>query len=275
MKKLGLLLLIVISSSLFACDIGGNGEKVITVGASPTPHSAILNSEVVKSYIESKGYTLNVIRYEDYVTPNKALNDQGIDANYFQHTPYLLKEVSEKEYQLSVACEVHYEPLNLYSKTAVSSYDELTISIVNDFTNVERALALLKANSIISDYTMTDFNTSNPNDYITKVDGINVTLECLDPGLLTNKVNYDGVAIIPGNYALNAWGAEIASSYKQLGESEEVAGKLANILAVRTDDLRSEKTNILCEALSQEEVGTFINENYGPTVVYSYKDVRS
>ena len=113
MKKLSLISLALLFSCLFSC---GDNSKTITVGASPTPHYTILNSDIVKNYIESKGYKLNVIVYQDYVTPNKALNDGGIDANYFQHTPYLLEEVSNKNYDIAPACEVHYEPLNVYSK---------------------------------------------------------------------------------------------------------------------------------------------------------------
>ena len=87
MKKifLNVVLLLVIVLSLTSCK---DNSKVIKVGATPSPHAEILNSEVIQNYIKSKGYTLEVIVYQDYVTPNKALNDYGIDANYFQHIPY-------------------------------------------------------------------------------------------------------------------------------------------------------------------------------------------
>ncbi len=270
MKKTGLFLLVNLSlaSLLSGCK---SDENVIKVGASPSPHATILNSDIVNSYIESKGYKLEVVIYQDYITPNKALNDEGIDANYFQHTPYLLEEVETKGYDLKVACEVHYEPLNIYSKTSISDLTNKKISIINDVSNIERALALLEANNYIESYTMEGFNVQNPNDYVTNS---KVTLECLDPGLLANKVNDDGIAIIPGNYALNAWGAEKATDYKILGETKEVAAQKANIIAARTNNVNSEKINILCEALAQEELNNFLVNNYGPTVVYSYKDVR-
>ena len=258
----GLLLMV---ASLCGC---GDNSKTIRVGASPSPHADILNSSMVKQYVESKGYNLKVIEYQDYVTPNKALNDEGIDANYFQHIPYLNEEVSSKNYQISPACTVHYEPLNLYAKNEINDYTNKKISIVNDVSNVERALALLKANSLIDDYNMEGFNAQRPNDYVS---GSVVTLECIDPGLLANKVNDDGIAIIPGNYALNAWGASLATTYKRFGETKEVAGQKANIIAVKTINLQSEKTKVLCEALAQESVKTFIEDTYGPTVVYSYE----
>jgi len=269
MRKVNLLpvVLLSVSSLLSACD--NSGLEKIKVGASPTPHAAILESNIVKDYLVLKGYELEVIVYQDYVTPNKALNDGGIDANYFQHTPYLLEEVATKGYNLGVACEVHYEPLNLYSKNKVEDFVGKTVSIINDKSNVERALALLKANNIIEGYDIANFNVSKPNDYVT---GSKVTLECLDPGLLANKVNDDGIAVIPGNYALTAWGADKALQYKVLGESKEVAGQKANIIAARKDDLQSPKIMALVDALSQPALENFIIENYGPTVVYSFKD---
>ncbi|MBQ9730597.1 MAG: metal ABC transporter substrate-binding protein [Bacilli bacterium] len=270
MKKVNLfpVVLLTVASLLTSC---GNDENTIRVGASPTPHAEILNSDIVQDYVEAQGYKLKVTIYQDYVTPNKALNDEGIDANYFQHTPYLLEEVEAKGYDIVKACEVHYEPLNLYSKTKVEDFTNKTISIINDVSNVERALALLKANNIIGGYTMDGFNPSKPNDYITDS---KVTLECLDPGLLANKVNDDGIAVIPGNYALTAWGASKSVEYKVLGESEAVAGQKANIIAVRKENLNSEKTKVLCDALSQAALAEFMVEKYGSTVVYSYKDFR-
>ena len=98
---------------LFSLASCGNDEKTIVVGATPSPHAEILNSDAVQDYIKSKGYTLEVKVYQDYVTPNKALNDGGIDANYFQHIPYLEEEIATKGYDLAVAAKVHNEPLKL------------------------------------------------------------------------------------------------------------------------------------------------------------------
>lgn len=270
MKKVNLIpvVLLTVASMLTSC---GNDEFTIRVGASPTPHAAILNTEAVVNYVESKGYKLDVIIYHDYVTPNKALNDGGIDANYFQHTPYLLEEVATKGYDIAPACEVHFEMLNLYSKNPIFDFSGKTISIINDVSNVERALALLKSNKLIADYNMEGFNPSKPNDYVS---GSIVELECLDPGLLVNKVNDDGIAIIPGNYALTAWGVSKCINYSILQEDYEEASKKANIVAVRKENLNSPKTNVLCEALAQVEVRDYIIANYHPTVLYKYEDCR-
>ena len=243
-------------------------DKVIVVGATPSPHAEILNSSAVKSYVESKGYKLEVKVYQDYVTPNKALDDGGLDANYFQHIPYLDQEVSEKGYKISAACYVHNEPLNLYGKTKPESYDGLTISIINDSSNVERAYKLLVALGILDSYSVENFDAKNP--VYTSSKG--VTVECIDAGLLNKKVEDGGYAVIPGNYALTAWSTAKATEYRIAGESSEVA--YPNIIACKTVDLNSEKINVLVEALSQDAVKTFIEETYGPTVNYQYTDFR-
>ena len=243
-------------------------DKVIVVGATPSPHAEILNSTAVKNYVESKGYKLDVKVYQDYVLPNKALNDGGLDANYFQHIPYLNEEVSEKGYDIVAACYVHNEPLNLYGKTKPESYDGLTIAIINDSSNVERAYKLLVALGILDSYSVENFDAKNPVYQSSK----NVTIKCIDAGLLNKEVEDGGYAVIPGNYALTAWNTAKATEYRIAGESSDVA--YPNIIACKTVDLKSDKINVLVEALAQKEVQDFIAETYGPTVNYQFEDLR-
>ena len=265
MKKLLLCLFAFVLLSCFtACK---NSQKSIVVGATPSPHAEILNSDVVKKYIESKGYELKVKVYQDYVTPNKALNDGGLDANFFQHIPYLEEEISNKGYKLAVAAKVHNEPLNLYGKNAKSDWSNTKIYVINDASNVERAYKLLLAQGLIDSYNVENFNAQHP-DYQSK---IGVTIECIDAGLLNKKVDENGYAVIPGNYALTAWGATKATEYKIFGESELVA--YPNIIAVRESDLNSEKIQVLVDALGQEEVKAFIESQYGPTVNYIFESL--
>ena len=267
MKKIWVgLLSLVLVLCLSAC--GGSNEKKIVVGATPSPHAEILNSDAVQDYIKEKGYTLEVKVYQDYVTPNKALNDGGIDANYFQHVPYLESEIAAKNYELSVACQVHNEPLNLYGLEAKTSWENTKVYIINDASNVERAYKLLVANGLIDSYSVENFNAQHP----VYTSSIGVTIECIDAGLLHNKVSEGGYAVIPGNYALTAWGASKAAEYKVFGESTDVA--YPNIIAVRTEDLDSEKIKVLVEALSQPEVKAFIEANYGPTVNYVFEAAK-
>lgn len=266
MRKVWLsLLTLVLLVCLASC--GGNDEKTIVVGATPSPHAEILNSDAVQNYIKAQGYTLEVKVYQDYVTPNKALNDGGIDANYFQHIPYLEEEIATKGYDLAVACKVHNEPLNLYGKETKTDWSNTTINIINDASNVERAYKLLLANGIIDSYSVENFNAQHP-EYTSS---IGVTIQCIDAGLLHQKVAEGGYAVIPGNYALTAWGASKAAEYKVFGESTEVA--YPNIIAVRNEDLDSAKIKVLVEALAQPEVKAFIEETYGPTVNYVYESL--
>ena len=171
------LISLVLVGTLCSCE---DNEKVIRVGATPAPHAQILNSKVVHDYVKSKGYELKVVVYQDYVTPNKALNDGGIDANYFQHIPYLNEEIANKNYKLSVACEVHNEPLNLYGKENKSDWSNTKIHIINDASNVSRAFELLKVNGLIDSYSVENFNAQSP----VNTSSIGVTIECIDAGLL-------------------------------------------------------------------------------------------
>ena len=267
MKKI-LVLCTILCVSLLTCltSCGGEkNEKVIKVGASPSPHADILNCEAVVNYIASKGYTLEVVEFEDYVMPNMALNDKTIDANYFQHVPYLETEMALKGYKFSVACEVHNEPLNLYGKSAKTDWSNTTVYIVNDASNVERAFKLLLANGLIDSYSVDNFDA----DYPVYTSSIGVKIRCIDPGLLRFQVEDGGYAVIPGNFALNAWGASGAQNYKIFGESTTAAHP--NIVAVRTEDLGSEKIKVLVEALSQPDVQLYIEQTYGATVNYLFK----
>lgn len=263
MKKI--LVSIFVFVVLFCLTACGGSDNKIIVGATPSPHAEILNCEAVINYIESKGYELDVRVYQDYVTPNKALNDGGLDANYFQHVNYLNEEISTKGYDLAPAANIHNEPLNLYGKTNNTEWEGKKIYIINDASNVERAFKLLVANGLLTSYSVENFNPQHP---VYESDK-GVTIECIDAGLLNKKVDEGGYAVIPGNYALTAWGATKAASYKLFGESVDVA--YPNIIAVRTEDLNSEKIKVLVEALSQPEVKEYIENTYGPTVNYVYE----
>ncbi len=262
MKKI---LSLIIAFVLLVSLVGCSDSKTIKVGATPSPHAEILGIEAVKNYVESNGYKLKVVVYQDYVTPNKALNDGGLTANYFQHVPYLTEEVDTKGYKLSSAAEIHNEPLNLYGKENKEDWSNTLINIINDASNVERAFKLLQANGLIDSYSVENFDAGNP----VYTSSIGVTIECIESGLLAKKVDEGGYAVIPGNYALTAWQADKAASYKLFGETTDVA--YPNIIACRTEDLESEKIKVLVEALAQPEVKAYIEATYGPTVNYCFK----
>ena len=136
---------------LAGCGSKDSGkDTTIVVGASPAPHAEIL--EAAKPVLEKAGYTLEIKEYNDYVQPNVALDAGDLDANYFQHQPYLDEFNAEKKTELASAAVIHYEPFGIYAgKTA--SLEELAdgaqIAVPNDTTNEARALLLLEAQGLI------------------------------------------------------------------------------------------------------------------------------
>ena len=122
MKKiLTLVAVFVLTIALAACGKGDSEDKTIKVGASPAPHAEIL--EKAKPLLEKKGYDLKIQSINDYTTPNKLLDKGELDANYFQHTPYLKTESKEKGYKIESAGNVHLEPMAVYSKKYKSLKD--------------------------------------------------------------------------------------------------------------------------------------------------------
>ena len=144
---LGSLLSLMSIVSISGCD----DSKTIKVGASPIPHSEIL--EECKEYIESKGYKLKIVEFTDYVQPNIALNDKSIDANFFQHQPYLDGFNADHNFNLVGVHKVHFEPLGIYQGQQGTSLNELTagdkIAVPDDPTNCARALQLLDSKGVI------------------------------------------------------------------------------------------------------------------------------
>lgn len=135
---------------LTACNTTNEESSVLKVGATPVPHAELL--QLVKSDLESQGITLEIIEFTDYVTPNLALSEGEIHANFFQHIPYMESFSQEHGLNLVSAGKVHVEPLGLYANK-ITSLEDLkpgaTIAIPNDPTNEGRALILLEANNLI------------------------------------------------------------------------------------------------------------------------------
>ncbi len=176
-KLLSLALILALGATLVGCgskgkentDTKGEG-KVITIGVSPEPHKAIVEN-AIKPLLEAEGYKVDVVEFVDYVLPNTALAEGEIDANYFQHIPYLETTVKEKSYDLSYIARVHIEPMGLYSEkiddiSAIKEGGE--IAIPNDPSNGARALKLLAKNGIIEipegDLVTAKDITANPKD---------------------------------------------------------------------------------------------------------------
>ncbi|MGL5693986.1 MAG: MetQ/NlpA family ABC transporter substrate-binding protein, partial [Peptostreptococcaceae bacterium] len=217
-------------------------NKKIVVGASSTPHAEIL--EEIKPLVEKEGYELEVKVFDDYVMPNTALEEGSLDANYFQHVPYLEETVAQKGYKLTYTEKIHLEPMGVYSKK-ITKLDELAdkakIAIPNDPTNGSRAIKLLADNGLIkvSDkelLTVKDVTENTKNIELVEVEAAQ---------LPTVLVDVDA-AVINTNYALSA----NLNPTKDAIAIESSDSPYSNILACREDNKDSEKVKVLSSALT-------------------------
>ncbi len=266
MKKVISVLLVVALALLCLTACGGKGgdDKTITVGASVTPHAEILNA--VKDKLAEDGYTLNVVEYNDYVLPNTATESGELDANYFQHQPYLDDFNAQNGTHLVSVARVHYEPFAMYAgKTAAIAdlADGATIAIPNDGTNEARALYLLEAEGLITlkegvGFTATVLDIAeNPK---------NLDIKELDAAQLVRALEDVDMAVINGNYAIQG-GLKIADALASEDAASESAQTYANVLVVKEGNEDLEKIQALAAALCSDEVRVFMDETYAGAVV--------
>ena len=269
-KKLALILAGALClSALTACGSGGKtagGDlEVIKVGATPTPHAEILGA--AKDILAEKGYDLQITEFTDYKQPNPAVNDGLLDANYFQHQPYLDRECQEFGYKLVTAAEMHYEPYGLYpGKTAAVADipDGGTISVPNDDTNETRALLLLQDQGLIKLKDGIDATQS-----ATVLDIVenpkNLTINELAAEQIPRSLQDVDMAVINGNYALQF--DMNVNDDAAAAESEKYGTVYVNVLAVREGEQDSDKIKALVDALHSDTVKQFIEEKYQGAVV--------
>lgn len=240
----------------------------IVVGASSTPHAEILES--VKDALAAEGYDLQVVVYDDYVLPNTALANGELDANYFQHTPYLNSFNASNGTDLVAVAKIHYEPFGIYGN-GVSDLSELqpgaTIIIPADDSNETRALLLLQQEGLIK--LPDDASAEKGVTHLDIVDdgGYKVTPVQADtvPSVLASS-DAGTIAVINGNYALQA-GLKVADALAIEDASGDAAQTYANVIAVRAGDETSEKTLALVKALQSDAVKSFIADSYNGAVV--------
>lgn len=249
---------------LAGCGASSSDDKTIRVGASVTPHAEIIESIVPT--LKEQGYTVEITQFTDYNTPNTALVEGSLDANYFQHDPYLKEWLKDagKEGALTNIFSVHFEPLGIYSAKHkdVSVQEGAKIAIPNDATNGGRALKLLEAQNIIElkegvgiEATVADI-TNNPK----SVEIVPMQAESCARNL--QDVDY---AVVNGNNALNA---NISDKLLVCEDAKsEAAQTFANIVVVQKGHEEDEKIKALINALNSDEVKQFIEEHYDGIVV--------
>ena len=233
-------------------------STVIRVGASPSPHAEIL--EFAKDQLAAKGYELEIVEFTDYVMPNVALYEGDLDANFFQHTPYLDNYNEQNGTDLVSACKVHFEPMGLYSETLTSVSDVAEgskVGVPNDPTNEARALNLLEAQGLIKLREGAGLNAT-PLDI--EENPLNLEFVELEAAQLPRNLSEFAIAAINGNYAIEA-GILDKVIVNEAADSES-AQEYANILAVQSGELETDKTKALVEALTSDETREFINTQY-------------
>jgi D-methionine transport system substrate-binding protein len=239
----------------------------IRVAASPTPHAEIL--AVAKDLLAAQGITLEIIEYTDYVQPNLVVDSGEVDANYFQHTPYLNTFNEENGTDVVSAALIHYEPFGIYAgKTAALAdlQDGAQVAVPNDGSNETRALLLLQQEGLI-----------------TLADGIDASSNATKQDIVDNPLNLDiiemeaaqlplslqdvDMAVINGNYALDA-GLNAGTDALAIEDaSGDAAQTYANLVGVKAGNENSEAIQALVAALQSQQVKDFINETYEGAVV--------
>lgn len=279
-KRLSILALVLVLAlgALSACGkSGGSGDggdggddsadKTITVAASPTPHAEILNS--ISDALAEEGWTLEVKEFEDYVQPNVATTDGDVDANYFQHVPYLDEYNQQNGTKLVAVGNVHYEPMGVYAGQK-KSFDELAegdkIGIPNDATNGARALLLLQDNGVIklrddAGVTATEEDIAeNPK---------NIEIVPLEAAQIPGSLEDLAVGVINANYAIGA-GLDIKGALATEASDSLAADTYVNVIVVNEENKDSEKTKALVKAIQTDAVKKFIEEKYNGAVVAKF-----
>lgn len=237
-------------------------KTTIKIGATPVPHVEIL--EVVKPLLKAKGYDLEIVEFTDYVTPNIAVDEGDLDANFFQHMPYLTQFNKNKNTNLVKTVNVHLEPMGLYSKK-IKTLDELkdgdTIAVPNDPTNESRALDILVKQGLLT-FKDVEFKTvvdivNNPK---------NLKIKELDAPQLPRVLDEVAAAIINTNYALSA----DLNPLKDAIVLESKDSPYANIIVVKKGNENKDYIKALNEAVNSPEVKQFIKEKYKGSIVESF-----
>ena len=237
----------------------------ITVAASPVPHAEIL--KVAGEILAQADINLKVVEFTDYIQPNKATENGEVDANYFQHGPYLENFNEENGTHLVSVAAIHYEPLGLYpgkTKTLDELADGAKIGVPNDTTNEARALQLLAAQGLI---TLKDGAglTATKNDI--QDNPKNLDIVEMEAAQLPRQLASLDMAVINGNYATEAGFSSAADAIAAEDADSEAAQTYANVLVVKEGNEETPVTKALIAALKSQKVKDYITETYGGAVV--------
>ena len=233
----------------------------LKIGATPVPHAEIL--EFAKPILAKEGVNLEIIEFNDYVQPNLATDDGSIDANYFQHKPYLDSFNKDHNLNLVSVAAIHIEPIGLYSKK-IKNIDQLkdgaTIAIPNDPTNCGRALILLANKGLIK---LKDINNVSSTVFDIVENKKNLKFVELEAAILPRSISDVDAAVINTNFAIPA----NLNPLKDAIILEGADSPYANIIATREDNTQNEYLQKLVKFLQSQEAKDFINNKYNGAIV--------
>ena len=247
-------------------DAAASGETItLTVGATPNPHAEILAQ--VKDDLAAEGIDLVVKEYSDYVVPNTAVEEGDLDANYFQHTPYMEKFNEETGTHLVSVGKIHYEPMGIYpglTKTLEELPDGATIAVPNDATNEARALQLLAAQGLIELKEDAGLNAT-PNDITSNPK--NLQFKELEAAMLPQTASEVDLSVINSNFAMEGGMNPATDSLASEDADSEAAQTFANIIAVKEGHENDPAIQALVKALQSDKVKEYIEKTYSGAVV--------
>jgi D-methionine transport system substrate-binding protein len=264
MKKKNLLLVLLLLVGLIGNQALISASTTLKVGASPTPHAAIL--EEIKPLLAKEGIDLKIIEFQDYVQPNLALAEGELDANFFQHIPYLEQFSKDHRLSLTYIAKVHIEPMGIYSKKIKSLAEiqkKAVVAVPNDPTNCGRALLLLERAKLIelrkgAGLSATELDiVKNPK---------SLQVKPLEAAQLPRILADVDLAVINTNYALPA--KLVPTKDALFIEGSE--SPYANVLAVKEQDKNNPALQKLAKALNSDLIREYLQKNYQGDIVPAF-----
>lgn len=274
MKKLLSIFALLLACICTLASCGNNSENTIVVGTMAQPGEPILES--VREALKEKGYTLKVQLFSDFNTPNQALAEGSIDANLFQHEPFLNNYNSANNTDLYCAAILYDCVYGGYTRKNITSLDQIPngskVTIANDSSNMARCLKILAASGLITliDELPATLNATDVKTYIAS-NPKNLSITPIATNMIAASLNDEDtyLGLVNATFAIAAG----LTSKQLLCQEQDPEHVNANILACRADNKDSEKIKALVEVLTTEETATFITDTFKGTIIPYFKSL--